>query len=323
MFGKEDTLNKNKDDMSSILQFLKNEEKDLLQKIEDNSLQIQQAKYFLFSMFEKEDTNFKVFSPRDVESVHKNEIDKMNHEIDVLQKENEILLSRSQMLHFCIKKLDEEDSNDEERLDVLQLLEDDRRRIAQDIHDTSLQNLTHLIHKVNLADLFIDQDPVRARMELAIVYNDLKNVIDDIRNVVYNLRPMEIDDLGLKVSLERFVSVFNENKEYDIDLDLQNVSCENEIYKTTIYRVIQECFNNIKKHAKASKIFFHWKQSSGCIYIDIEDNGIGFVYDKDTFFENKKFGISMMRERILLLKGSVSILSDMNNGTKIHIEIPT
>lgn len=85
------------------------------------------------------------------------------------------------------------------------MLETERKRIVSELHDTSLQNIAHFVHMIELASLYIDKDPARAKMELNSVSKGLHNVIEDIRSTIFNLRPMTFDDLGLKASFERLL----------------------------------------------------------------------------------------------------------------------
>lgn len=208
-------------------------------------------------------------------------------------------------------------------LTLLSIQEEERQRIARDLHDTSLQNLAYLVHKIELAGMFIDNDPVKAKLELALIGKNLRTVIDEIRNTIFDLRPMSFDDLGLKTAFEELAEKINENNTYQIQMDIDNVSCENDLILATIFRVVQECFNNIKKHSKADKIFFSCKNGDNFCIIDIEDNGEGFTQEEMKESKNNKhFGISLMEERIHLLGGIISIQSKKEKGTNIHIEVP-
>lgn len=209
---------------------------------------------------------------------------------------------------------------DDGKCSIFDLVEADRRRIAANLHDTSLQNLAHLVHKIELAQLMIDQDPLKAKLELAVINKNLRNVIDDIRNTIFDLRPMTFDDLGLKAAFERLLTVLNENKEYEIDADIQDVSCENNKILMNIYRAVQECLTNISKHSAASKIIFRCYRENDVCHISIEDNGNGF--DISSFEKEKHFGISLLRERIHLLGGTITIQSEISKGVNINIEIP-
>ena len=84
-------------------------------------------------------------------------------------------------------KVDKKDKKElKKNLAVINIQEEDRQRIARDLHDTSLQNLAHIIHKIELAGMFIDKDPVKAKLELAVIKKDLKAIIEDIRNTKIN-----------------------------------------------------------------------------------------------------------------------------------------
>ncbi len=207
-------------------------------------------------------------------------------------------------------------------LKILNIQEEDRQRIARDLHDTSLQNLAHLVHKIELCSMYIDVDPIKAKLELAVVSKNLREVIDEIRNTIFDLRPMSFDDLGLKPAFEEMLEKMNDNKSYEIKKDIDDVSCDNDIILATIFRVVQECFNNIKKHSKADTIIFSCKRKKDLCIIDIEDNGEGFTKEEVENKKNKHFGIPVMEERICLLGGNISIKSKKEKGTHIHMEVP-
>ena len=97
-------------------------------------------------------------------------------------------------------------SNKEELKNIVKHQEIDRQRIANDLHDTSLQTLAHLTHQIELASLYIDKDTVRAKLELAEVNKELREVIDEIRATIFDLRPMTFDDIGLKEAIERDIA---------------------------------------------------------------------------------------------------------------------
>lgn len=301
---------------------LQNEYNQVCDQLNTNTVKLQEANEFENSFLANEELDYKVFSPRNKEALHKDEISKIREEIAFYINEKEMLIDKKNALLIKIEKLEKILSEEREQGYVtLKIQEADRQRIASDLHDTSLQNLAHLVHKIELSTMYIDKDPVHAKLELAVVNKKLKAVIDEIRNTIFNLRPMTFDDLGMKAALERLIAVINENKEYEIDLDIDDVSCENNLLLVTIYRVIQECLNNIVKHSKATKIFFHCKLVDGKYFVVIKDNGIGFHLDEIEKEEDKHFGMILVRERVELIGGEVTIQSD-NNGTEIKICVP-
>ncbi len=239
------------------------------------------------------------------------------------QEELNQYYSEQNRLRSKIDKLEKVVHDEQElNLSILNIQEEDRQRIARDLHDTSLQNLTYLIHKIELSSMFIDEDVLKAKLELTVVNKNLKFIIDEIRNTIFDLRPMSFDDLGLKSAFEELIQKINENRQYQIDMSIEEVSCENNVILVTIYRVVQECLNNIKKHSDATQIIFYCKQVDSHCFIDIKDNGKGFTKEEIESKKNKHFGISVIKERVNLLGGKISIQSKKKKGTHVHIDIP-
>ncbi len=207
---------------------------------------------------------------------------------------------------------------------VLDVQEKERQRIARDLHDTSLQDLTHLIHQVELSSLYIDQDPLKAKLELASIESGIRKVIDDIRNRIYDLRPMTFDDLGLRETLLNFFSLLNRDGRFEILPDIDDIKGqfsdeEKEISLIMIYRIIQECVQNAVEHSKGNKIEVLLRDSNLSVFIKVQDNGIGFNLE-EAEKKDRHFGLSVMRERVFLLGGEMKI--DTEKGTTVSIKIP-
>lgn len=203
---------------------------------------------------------------------------------------------------------------------LLDAIERERRRIAKDLHDISLQNLSHLIHKIELSSLYIDRDPVQAKLELATAEKELRHVIDDMRTIVYNLHPITLDDLGLKVTMERMIDTINKNYKFSIRSHIEDVSCENSVIAVSILRLTQECCYNAVKHSHGTEIFVSLSTDDEKYILKISDNGIGFK-ESDGDDTDYHFGLSIMKENIFLLNGKMSVDSS-RKGTIVEIEIP-
>lgn len=210
---------------------------------------------------------------------------------------------------------------------VLDVQEKERQRIARDLHDTSLQNLTHLVHKVELASLYMDQDLVKAKLELATIESGLRKVMDEIRNIIYDLRPMTFDDLGIRKALLKFFSIVSQESNFEISSDIDNIDDElsdesdekDKIVFIMIYRIIQECVYNAVEHSKGNVIHVSLKRNNENFLIEIKDNGIGFSLE-EAERKDKHFGLIIVKERVFLLNGKMKINTD--NGASIFIEIP-
>lgn len=306
--------------LEKIEQQIRQELNSLEDKIKNNFQCIKEAEVYANILMDSEPEDYKIFSPRNVQNVHKAELEEAYREKEKCEQQNEQLYARRDLLNEQVSDLKKILEHKEDGLTVLNIQEEDRQRIARDLHDTSLQNLAHLIHKIELSSLYIDEDAIKAKLELSVVINVLKKTIDEIRNIIFDLRPMTFDDLGLKASLERLFVNLNENQRYFIETDIDDISCDNNLILVSIYRVIQECLNNIDKHANAEKIFFSCKKMNDKCIISIQDDGKGFDMAKSP--EGKHFGLSLMKERVRLINGRIQITSKENKGTCIEIEIP-
>lgn len=290
---------------------------------------IAQIDTYLDGLLSKEQNDLQVFLPRKIEDVYhdvittnKEEKEKLVSECDEierflnigkirLERLERIVENQSVLLHM-------------KQLSVLDVQEKERQRIARDLHDSSLQNLTHLVHKVELSSLYIDQDPIKAKLELATVEQGLRKVIDDIRNRIYDLRPMSFDDLGLKETLLKLFSSLNQDEKFNIETDIDEIDINvsdsiTELALINIYRIIQECVQNSINHSNGNKIRVTLRNEDNVYSIIIQDNGIGFDL-KEAVKKNRHFGLSVVEERVFLLNGKMQI--DTENGTSILIKIP-
>lgn len=307
--------------LTEILDELRQDRNDIDGKLRDNICHIKEIEVYAETFLSSEpEEDIKVFSPRNLDPAYKNEIENIEQKRAEYEVENKFLTEKRNVISSRIERIEQILENETDNLTVLSIQEEDRKRIARDLHDTSLQNLTHLIHQIELSGLYIDKDPLRAKIELSIVNKRLKEIIDEIRNTIYDLRPMTFDDLGLKAAFESLIESFNEERKYEVELDLEDVSCETNIVLVTIYRIVQECLNNIVKHADATKISLKCKKKNNVCYITISDNGNGF--DKENCNKEKHFGILYIKERIKLLGGKIKLDSVPEQGTVISISIP-
>lgn len=301
-----------------VISELKQEVLKLDNQIDCNSRSMREADVYLENFEEPEDV--KVFSPRNMETVHREEIQKTLELKKEYAKKNERLIQKRKVLSERLEKLEKFLNKENNKITALKMQEEDRKRIARELHDTSLQNLTHLIHKIELCGMYIDKDPVQAKLELTIVNKHLKEIIEEIRRTIFDLRPMTFDDLGMKAAIERLLMKINENSLFEVDSVIEDVSCETNLVMVSIYRIVQESLVNIVKHSEAKKIKFCFRKINDKCVIDIKDDGKGFI--QEDVDGERHFGILLMKERVELLNGDIKITSKEDKGTEIHIEIP-
>lgn len=210
---------------------------------------------------------------------------------------------------------------------LIETQEMDRNRISRDLHDSTVQGLTSLGHKMEYCSKLIDKDPVRVKLELQSMIDVNKEIINDMRAIIYDLRPMSLNNIGLVSTIESYCLYLRRYNNLDVVLKVEGEEKNlTSIIRVTLYRIIQEACNNAVRHAKAKKVLIRISYSDYSIELDIEDNGVGF--DKEKVGEQVKedslngFGLSTMRERARLLSGSFSIDTEPGKGTKVHVFVP-
>lgn len=309
--------------LTEMLTSFTKELSDINSKIRMNHLSIKEEEACVKALEGTDTDDFEIFYPRKGNNLlQKDEIEKSNLRKQDYENQNKRLYETKTALEDKIQQLEKVLKFERHNITISNVQEEDRQRIARDLHDTSLQNLVHLVHQIELCNLYIDQDPYKAKTELSLVSKSLKKVMNEIRNIIFDLRPVSFDDLGLKVGFERLLEKVNQSGNYEIISDIDDVSCENNFILVHLYRTVQESLINIMKHAEANKISFRCKTYENICMIDIEDNGKGFCDESEDVKTDMHFGLSLMKERVELLNGKIEILSAEGEGTKIHIEIP-
>lgn len=208
---------------------------------------------------------------------------------------------------------------------IIRVQEEERQRVARDIHDGPAQTLANVTIKAEVCEKLIDIDKEKAKVELQVLRNILRDGIKDIRKIIYNLRPMAIDDLGFIPTVQRYIEGFQSETNIIVDFIILSQSpLEDSIKNLSIFRVIQEALNNIRKHSKAKTVKIKLEMSKKGINLNIIDDGIGFNIDEVdlNFRDDGGFGLVNMKERVELLNGSIQIRSELNRGTKINVNIP-
>jgi len=262
-------------------------------------------------------------------------IDKINDEMQELTTKIDGLKVAAHLIEEIYTKnnnvesshnYEEEENHSYNGLGILEAQEIERQRIARDLHDTTVQNLTSLVHKSELCVKLIDIDSIRAKLELKTMSNTLKLIINDMRGIIYNLKPMTLDDLGLTITIERFANRIMNQKNIQVRVTSNQEPTEIlPVIRLTLFRIIQETCNNVVKHANASLIDINIKYEEKSIQVIIKDDGSGFDTKKSikvTTEQPSSFGLSIMKERISLLSGALDIKSEKGIGSIVSISVP-
>lgn len=210
---------------------------------------------------------------------------------------------------------------------LLKTQEMDRNRISRDLHDSTVQSLTSFGHKLEYCTRMVDKDPAKVKLELQSLINLNKEIINDMREIIFDLRPMSLNNIGLVSTIEAYCQHLRRNDNLDVVFKiLGQEQALSSITSVTLYRILQEACNNSLKHSKAKKIYIRISFTDSTVELDVDDNGVGFdvlateARLQEDFLHG--FGLSTMRERAKLLSGTFSVNSKPGFGTKIHVSVP-
>lgn len=214
-------------------------------------------------------------------------------------------------------------------LKIIESGENDKKNIARDIHDGPAQTLVFLTYEIQVLKKLIEtMDLINAIKKVDEMSKYIHKVLEEIRHIIYDLRPMSLDDIGLIPTIENYIKEFNRSRGLSIVFDLKGdkglIQKLPNTFSIAIFRIIQETLNNIYKHAEAKNVRITIKSLKNLIKLEISDDGKGFDVDKvlGDAKANGNFGLLGMMERVDLIGGDIDILSDKDRGTKINISIP-
>lgn len=197
--------------------------------------------------------------------------------------------------------------------------EEERKRIARDLHDELGQILTSMRMDIALLRIQFGADNPALVEQIKNILDRVDSTIQVVRDVAAKLRPAVLD-LGIVAALEWQVAEFARRSEtqFDLHIDEQSIVLDDE-RATAIFRIVQESLTNVNRHAHAKEVSISLAKQGGDYVLEIADDGKGFETEKSS---KKTFGMVGIRERVLMLGGSVDINSAPGMGTKITVHIP-
>jgi PAS domain S-box-containing protein len=238
-------------------------------------------------------------------------------------------------LHMVIDITESKQAQDQLRISHMQLRElsahletvreEEKRKIARDLHDETSQLLASLHAYLEAAMATLPGDAIQSRELLKKAQTMSTTVLDEVHRLVYELRPSMLDELGLVAAInsmiENTLKVAGLKVKFKVTGEIRRLTPSVE---TSLYRIIQEGFNNIIKHAQANKVKLNLRFSKKFIRVVLKDDGVGFDMQGTTSLKdgNRGMGLISIRERVELMHGSLNIDSSPGQGTQITIAVP-
>lgn len=207
---------------------------------------------------------------------------------------------------------------------VIQSEESARQSLVRKMHDGPASSLSNFILQAEICQRFFDNNPDRARTELNALKSAAASTFGSIKNFIFDLRPMMLDDLGVVPTLRRYVESLQEKQELSISITVTGIERRLEEHiEVTIFRAVQELLNNAVNHGRATQIQVLLDLDQDRILAVVEDNGSGFNVDDVMAGSSKStIGLSTLRERVEMLNGELNIQSSLGQGTRAEFFIP-
>jgi two-component system sensor histidine kinase DegS len=205
---------------------------------------------------------------------------------------------------------------------IIKAQEEERRRVAREIHDGPAQSMANVVFRAEVCERLIDIDMPRAKKEISELREQVRGCLKETRKIIFDLRPMTLDDLGVVPTIKRFLDTLKERSGISYEVRVLGEEKRLDAYvEIGLFRVVQEALNNVEKHAEASELEVIVEFNRKFVAAVVTDNGRGFDSD-DENIGKESFGLLGMRERINLLKGEVHFKSHIGQGTKVTVKIP-
>lgn len=221
-------------------------------------------------------------------------------------------------------KINELQQAQEMALSIIRAQEEERKRIAREIHDGPAQSMANIVMRTEYCIKLLDMSPEQVFGELVSLQNLVRLSLKDVRKIIFDLRPMVLDDLGLAPAIKRYLSNYKE--QYGLQVEFLYLGQQRRLdssVEVALFRIVQELVSNVHKHARAKYAVVKIELLRKKINVHVKDDGIGFdleqvMSDKD----REGYGLIGMRERVQLLSGDINIATAPGQGTSINISIP-
>ncbi len=206
-------------------------------------------------------------------------------------------------------------------LKIIQAQEEERKRLSREIHDGPAQMMANVMLRSEIVEKVYNEHGVSAAIkEISDLRQMVKESLAEVRRIIYDLRPMALDDLGVVPTLRKYLTNFAEHT--NMNITFKNMGKERRLpseMEVAIFRFVQEAAQNAYKHAKPTELLVKIELKPSHAILVIKDDGKGF---DPSVKKEGSFGLIGMKERVNMIDGKMSIDSKPNQGTLIMVQIP-
>lgn len=199
--------------------------------------------------------------------------------------------------------------------------ESERQRLSRQMHDGPAQALSNFILQTEIAMRLLEVDPVQAREELSNLKIAAMGTFQKVRNFIFELRPMMLDDLGLAPTIRKYADAFREQTNLEVGVTVTGTERRLEPYiEVMIFRAIQELIGNASRHSQATTAKVLLDMGDQVIRVTVDDNGKGA--DVEIMEQGSSLGLKLIKERAEMLGGTFEIDSAIGKGTRVIFSVP-
>jgi two-component system sensor histidine kinase DegS len=204
---------------------------------------------------------------------------------------------------------------------IVNAQEAERQRLSRQMHDGPAQAMSNFILQTEIAMRLLDVDAGQAKEELGNLKAAAMGTFQKVRNFIFELRPMMLDDLGLIPTVRKYVDAFKDQTGLDTSLTITGTERRLEPYlEVMMFRAIQELLGNAARHSQATMVKILLSMENEIVRVSVDDNGKGF--DPESILSGKSLGLKLIRERAEMLGGTFDIESAVGKGTRVSFSIP-
>lgn len=250
---------------------------------------------------------------------------------ETIERADRLVSQVTVVLHYLqgdLKNITEfiADANEKQEfgLKIIEAQEEERKRISREMHDGPAQLLANAMMRSDLIEkIYRERGMEEALEEIRVLKQTVRDALYEVRHIIYDLRPMALDDLGLVPTLKKYLqTVEGYNAVKNLRIDFIFIGTERRLdskMEVALFRLVQESVQNAIKHAKTNEIEVKLEMNRTNVNVVIKDNGVGF---DPSVKKEGSFGIRGMKERVELLDGKMEIQSQIGVGTCVMISVP-
>ncbi len=206
---------------------------------------------------------------------------------------------------------------------VIQAYEQERLRLAREIHDGPAQILANAAFELEYFERLLERDPAAVKAQLAQLKRDIRNGLADVRRFIFDLRSPALSEMGLFPALAHYFADYQKQFGITVEAALpENPQRLPSAMEVAIFRVVQEALQNVRRHAAASRVTITGETEEAMLRISIEDDGRGFDPSEVSARHSKNFGLTSMRERAELIDAALHVETSPGQGTRITLVVP-